>query len=33
LVDTIRLLESRVHESGRGEILETAEGLDRKLNR
>ena len=33
LVDTIRLLESRVAESGRGEILETAEGRDRKLNR
>ena len=33
LVDTIRLLESRVTESGRGEILETAEGRDRKVNR
>ena len=32
LVDTIRLLESRVAESGRGEILETADGLDRKVN-
>lgn len=31
LVDTIRLLESRTAESGRGEILETAEGRDRKL--
>ena len=31
LVDTIRLLESRVAESGRGEILETAEGRERKL--
>lgn len=33
LVDTIRLLESRGAESGRGEILETAEGRDRKLRR
>ena len=33
LVDTIRLLESRVAESGRGEILETPEGRDRKLSR
>jgi len=31
LIDTVRLLESRVAESGRGEILETAEGRDRKL--
>jgi integrase len=37
LVDTIRLLESRVTKHRRGEIawrdIETAEGLDRKLNR
>ena len=32
LVDTIRLLESRVAQSGRGDILETADGLDRKVN-
>ena len=31
LVDTIRLLESRVAESGRGEILETAEGRESKV--
>ncbi len=31
LIDTIRLLKSRTAESGRGEILETAEGRDRKL--
>lgn len=31
MVDTIRLLESRVVEPGRGETLETAEGRERKL--
>jgi len=33
MVDTIRLLESRAAKPGRGEILETPDGLDRKLNR
>jgi hypothetical protein len=32
LVDTIRLLESRVAQPGRGDILETADGLERKAN-
>ena len=32
LVDTIRLLESRVAQSGRGEILETGEGREGKLS-
>jgi hypothetical protein len=31
LIDTVRLLETRPVDSVRGEILETAEGLDRKL--
>ena len=31
LVDTVRLLETRTVESKRGEMLETAEGRDRKL--
>jgi site-specific recombinase XerD len=31
LIDTIRLLEARPAEAERGEILETAEGRDRKL--
>jgi integrase len=31
LVDTVRLLETRSVDSARGEILETAEGRDRKL--
>jgi integrase len=31
LIDTVRLLETRVAKSDRGEILETAEGRDRKL--
>ena len=31
LVDTVRLLEARPSGSERGEILETAEGRDRKL--
>ena len=31
LIDTVRLLESRTAGSDRGEILETAEGRDRKL--
>jgi len=30
LIDTVRLLESRVPESARGEILETGEGPHRK---
>jgi integrase len=31
LIDTIRLLEARAADAGRGEIVETAEGGDRKL--
>ena len=31
LIDTVRLLETRPVKSERGEILETAEGRDRKL--
>ena len=31
LIDTVRLLETRPVDSKRGEILETAEGGDRKL--
>lgn len=31
LTDTVRLLESRAAESDLGEMLETAEGRDRKL--
>jgi hypothetical protein len=31
LIDTVRLLESRVAKPDRGEILETAESRDRKL--
>ena len=31
LIDTIRLLEARPVDAERGEILETAEGRDRKL--
>ena len=31
LIDTVPLLESRIVGSDRGEILETAEGLERKL--
>ena len=31
LIDAVRLLETRPVDSERGEILETAEGCDRKL--
>ena len=31
LIDTVRLLETRVAKSDRGEILETRENRDRKL--
>ena len=31
LIDAVRLLETRPVDSERGEILETAEGRDRKL--